>query len=113
MIGHSPFSKHSKWIGERLRKLRSGKGVSQEQLAKYLGVSGSAICKYEAGQSRIPFEAMIQIVDRFGVPLDYFRPSEDAPAEERATPRPRPPKPCQVRDPLLAALRAQHPRASY
>lgn len=115
MIGRSPFSKRSRWIGERLRKLRSRKGLTQAQLAKYLGVSGTLICKYETGQSRVPFEAMIQIVDRFGVTLDYFRPPEDAPAEGRATPRQRPQKPCQVhvslkmRDPLLAALRAQHP----
>lgn len=35
-------------IGEKIRKLRSEKGLSQEKLAERLNVSRSAVAKWEA-----------------------------------------------------------------
>lgn len=38
-------------IGEKIRKLRKEKGISQDTLAQYLGVSFQAVSKWENGGS--------------------------------------------------------------
>ena len=38
-------------IGEKIRKLRKEKGISQDTLAQYLGVSFQAVSKWENGVS--------------------------------------------------------------
>ena len=36
-------------MGERIKKLRQEKGLTQEELGKYIGVKKAAIMKYEKG----------------------------------------------------------------
>lgn len=59
-------------VGSRIKDLRIGQNLSQQQLGDLLGVSKVSICGYENG-SRIPsldiFNAMINI---FGVSADYL-----------------------------------------
>lgn len=38
-------------LGDKIRQLRKGKGISQEVLAQYLGVSFQAVSKWETGGS--------------------------------------------------------------
>ena len=55
-----------KVIGERIAELRKGKGLSQEDLAKKVGTSDSAIGMYERGE-RIPRdEIKVKIAKYFG-----------------------------------------------
>lgn len=37
-------------IGEQIRKMRDGKGITQEQLASSLGVTSQAISRWERGK---------------------------------------------------------------
>lgn len=61
-------------FGSRLRELRKNAGMSQEELAKLLGISKSAVGMYEQGQRKKPQsdELLKKIADLFGVTLDFL-----------------------------------------
>ena len=56
---------------ERLKELRESKGLSQEQLAKIIGVDRTTIVKYETGASR-PTRYLKRIAHFFDVTTDYL-----------------------------------------
>lgn len=56
---------------ERLKELRTKKGLSQAQLAKILNIDRSTVNKYESGQSR-PIRYINKLADLFGVSADYI-----------------------------------------
>lgn len=56
-------------IGERIKKLRREKRVTQEQLGKAVGVSTQAVSKWECGGTP-DVDVMPRIADYFGVTLD-------------------------------------------
>lgn len=57
-------------IGEKIKSLRKAKNISQEVLAKYLGISFQAVSKWEKGET-MPDVAMIPaIASFFGVSTD-------------------------------------------
>jgi len=59
-------------FSERLNELRSSKKITQENLAKELGIAVSTISMYERGE-RIPsLEVLEKIADFFNVDLDYL-----------------------------------------
>ena len=63
-----------KLFGINLKRLRTERGMSQEELAKKLGYKGrSAINKIETGVNDMPREMVIRCADALGVsPLDLF-----------------------------------------
>ena len=72
-----------KFIGQRVRKLRVVKGLSQEKLAEQLGITFQQVQKYEQGTNRISVSRLIYISKALGTPIDYFfknlslKPSQD------------------------------------
>ena len=67
---------HSKF-SERLKELRLEKGLTQNQLAKGLGVTHTAINLWES-KKRVPnFDAVIIVAKYFGVSTDYLAGLED------------------------------------
>ncbi|WP_455683610.1 LexA family protein [Thomasclavelia sp.] len=59
--------------GERIKKLRKEKGLTQEQLGKLLGVKKSAIAKYENNRvENLKKETIQKLSDIFDVPASYF-----------------------------------------
>lgn len=57
-------------IGNRLREIRAERGETAENVAKSIGVSGSAIAMYEIGQ-RVPRdEIKIRIAEHFGMSIE-------------------------------------------
>ncbi len=59
--------------GERIKKLRKEKGLTQEQLGKLLGVKKSAIAKYENNRvENLKKETIQKLSDIFNVPASYF-----------------------------------------
>ena len=58
-------------FGERLKKLRTEKKLSQEQLANRLNVSRSAVAKWETGKGIPDIDNLIAISEEFGLSLDY------------------------------------------
>ena len=50
-------------LGEKLKKLRKARGLSQEQLADQLNVSRQAISKWELGESTPDTDNLVALSD--------------------------------------------------
>ena len=59
-------------IGDRVRKIREGKGVTQKVLAQSVGLSREFINRVESGQHSPNVEAVRKICDFLGVTLSEF-----------------------------------------
>ena len=59
-------------FGERLQKARKERKVSQDELAKSLGVHAPIIGRYERGEVNPSIEVATKIADSLGVSLDYL-----------------------------------------
>lgn len=67
-------------LNQRLRKLREEKGLSQKDLAKSLSVfmgkdkviSASAMCSWEVGEKKPPYETLLAFSEFHGVTVDYL-----------------------------------------
>ena len=59
-------------IGEKIYKLRSEKGISQETMAFDLGVSRQAVSKWETDQSLPDLDKIKLLSDYFEVSIDYL-----------------------------------------
>ena len=57
---------------DRLRELRTAKGISQQELADMLNVHAMTISGYERGIRRPNFEMLDEIADYFDVSVDYL-----------------------------------------
>ena len=59
-------------IGEKIRELRTQKGLSQEELGKKMDVHYTHIGRYERNQSTPSVEALKKLAQIFGVSTDYL-----------------------------------------
>ena len=59
-------------IGEKIKKLRKQKGVSQEETAFELGVTRQTVSKWESGAMQPNAESIRMLSDYFAVSPDYF-----------------------------------------
>lgn len=57
-------------FNEKIKKLRKGKDMTQEQLAEYLCVSPQAISRWETGATCPDISALPQIAELFGITID-------------------------------------------
>lgn len=60
------------YIGKRIRIRRNLLGLSQDQLAKALGISFQQIQKYERGNNRISGSRIWHMARILSVPVNYF-----------------------------------------
>ena len=67
----------SKFIGQRMRQLREGVGLSQSEVAAFLDVSYQQVQKYERGSNKISVEKLQRLAEALRVPLTAF--FEDTP----------------------------------
>ena len=56
-----------KEIGAFLKQLRNEKGITQEQLAEILGVSGRTVSRWETGTNLPDLSILVQISEYYGV----------------------------------------------
>ena len=66
-------------FSDRLRQLRTARDLSQNELAKQLGVSKSSVNMYERGEREPAFETLERIADYFNVDMDYLLGKSDVP----------------------------------
>ena len=59
-------------FSERLRDLRTEKGVTQKQLGELLNVKNFSIYTYEKGRSEPNIDGLIALADFFEVSVDYL-----------------------------------------
>ena len=62
----------NKDIGWKIKKRRSGLGISQESLAEILGVTYQQVQRYENGTNRLNVEGIQLIADALSLPVSYF-----------------------------------------
>lgn len=70
-------------FGERLRTLRTNKGLSQLEFSKQIKISKSAVNMYERGEREPSFEVLEIIADYFNVDLDYLLGKSDCENKNR------------------------------
>ncbi len=56
-------------IGEFLRELRKGKGLTQEQLAEQFNISRRTVSRWETGSNLPDLDILIEMADYYGVEL--------------------------------------------
>ena len=59
-------------FGERLKDLRTTRGLTQEKLAEELGISWDHLCRVERGNRSCSIDLIIEIAVYFGVSTDYL-----------------------------------------
>lgn len=67
----------NKKIGQKIRKARLANNLTQNQLGKTIGVTGSAVGYLEAGLRKISPDVLKKIADTLNKPFKYFFESED------------------------------------
>lgn len=58
--------------GERLKRLREDKKISQQQLADKLNINRSTYARYELSQTQPDFDVLKSIADFYEVTIDYL-----------------------------------------
>lgn len=71
------------YIGENIKKLRLEKGLTQESLADFLGVSFQSISRWERGESYPDITLLPSIASFFGVTVDSLLSASRARDEEK------------------------------
>ena len=82
----------AKWVdrhvGERIRLRRALVGMTQEDLARALGISYQQLQKYETAGNRVSAGRLYEIAQALGVEMSYFfEDLGDQPSESRLVPQ--------------------------
>lgn len=59
-----------KGLGRRIIGTRTAAGITQQQLADFIGLGRSSVANIEAGRQRVPVTTLIKIARRLEVSLD-------------------------------------------
>lgn len=57
---------------QRLRELRNEKGVTQKEVAAYLGLTTKAYCFYELGKREPSIGTLIKLCDYYNTTADFI-----------------------------------------
>lgn len=71
-------------IGERLRKLRKLRGMTQSELARQIGIQQSDLSRMEKGTYRVSLDNLFKILGVFGMEVAEFFQQETAPEPQPA-----------------------------
>ena len=70
-------------VAERMRLLRDSVRISQKELGAIIGITQSAVNRYENKQSEASYETLLRYADFFDVSLDYIYGRADKPQGKR------------------------------
>lgn len=59
-------------MGERLKKLRVEKNLTQKQIAERIGLAVSAVSSYESGYRYPSYDVLMKLAEIFHVSTDYL-----------------------------------------
>ena len=74
-------------LGARIAQLRKAQGVTQVQLAEWLGVSQQTVNAYEVGRRRMAVSALPALAKLLGVSLEELIGQEPKPGKRGPTPK--------------------------
>ena len=66
-------------VGKRIKRLRESIRLSQKEFAGKIGISQSAVNRYENNQSEASYKTLLTYADYFDVSLDYLYGRTDQP----------------------------------
>ena len=86
-MGRLRSSDIDRFLGHRIKRLRLGAGMTQQQVARQLGVSNQQVPKYEKGISRFSAERLLAIARVFDVAVgDLFEAYSGPPTDRISDP---------------------------
>lgn len=59
-------------IGDKLKTLRKGRKLTQDQIAEHFGITRGAVSNFEIGRRKPDIKLLQAFAQYYGVPLDYF-----------------------------------------
>ena len=59
-------------LDKRLRELRQGRGLNQEELGRRVGASKQSVSNWENGNIMPSVDILVRLADFFGVSTDYL-----------------------------------------
>jgi len=68
-----------KTLGKKIKNLRENSEMSQEDLAKKIGLSRVAISQIEQGNRGIDFLELAKVAEVFNLKTDYFTREDESP----------------------------------
>ena len=74
-------------MGPRIKSLRKGAGLTQEEFAALCGISSMSVKNYESGRREVPLETIRRIAHLFGTPISNLvdpNTAEEEPAHLQA-----------------------------
>lgn len=75
------------FVGEKVRRLRKERGMTQAELATRIGIIQSDLCRMEKGEYKVGLETLFRILEVFGMNIGEFfaeEPAVPGPAAEEA-----------------------------
>ena len=91
-------------FSDRLRALRTGRGLSQMDFAKQIRISKSSVNMYERGEREPSFETLEAIADYFNVDMDYLLGKSDMVRKAQSIPSNIIPMPEFRKIPLIGSI---------
>ncbi|WP_287164113.1 helix-turn-helix transcriptional regulator [Clostridium sp.] len=64
-------------LGDKIKKLRKSKNITQEELGKNIGVTTSMVGMYETNARKPSYEVLIKIAEFFSVSTDFLLNTEE------------------------------------
>jgi transcriptional regulator with XRE-family HTH domain len=59
-------------FGQRIRELRTKKGLSQKALAEHLGIRGATLSRYENDKRAYQWDSLVRLADVLDTSVDYL-----------------------------------------
>lgn len=74
-------------IGDTLKRLRTKKGLTSEELCSKIGIKGGSYRNYERNDRKPDYDTLVKLADFYGVTTDYLlgRPDAKEPADPIAS----------------------------
>lgn len=72
MNPHNPHTEFDKYLGVRLRAFRTMRGITQNDLASEIGITRSALSKYESGAQACPIHVLWKIAAKLEYSMDLI-----------------------------------------
>ena len=68
------------FVGQKVRKLRKERAMTQSELAQRIGIIQSDLCRMEKGEYKVSLEVLFRILQVFGMRIGEFfnEPAEEA-----------------------------------
>jgi len=70
------------FVGQKVRRLRKERGMTQSELATRIGIIQSDLCRMEKGEYRVGLDTLFRVLQVFDMPIGEFfgEPTGDQPA---------------------------------